>query len=241
MTVRRGSSRARVLAQAVAISLLTCAPTLGHAEKLVFREDFSSMPYGPWQQPPSAGYRLRGEMFTEYPVQRDGLVGAVLTTRGLFQGERVVFPAWIDGQHASLRYDVDFQRMQAIIDTAVQWHVNVDATTGLQRFYQAALLHGAKPGVAAALKVQLVEESAAEPRGFRVTTLGHAQAPTLTQEGWHHLQIRSTGTSFDEFVVSLDGNDLLAVQDATLRAGYVGVRVGLDTTRWDNIRVVTNP
>lgn len=241
MRMRRSSSRARRIARAALVMAVASTPLHARAEKVIFHEDFSTMPYGPWVNPPSAGYRLRGEMFTEYPMQRDGLQGPVLTTRGLFQGERVVFPAWVDGAHQSLRFDVDFQRMQAIIDSAVQWHVNVDPATGLQRFYQAALLHGAKPGVAAALKVQLVEESPSEPRGFRVTTLGHAQAPTVTQDGWHHLQIRSSGPAFDEFVVSLDGNDLLAVQDSTLRAGYVGVRVGLDTTRWDNVQVATAP
>lgn len=225
---------------AIALTIAPPPHALARASA-AFHEDFSELRFGEWLAPPSEGWVLRGAMMIENVPQPDGKVGPVLTTRGLFGGERVIFPVTLATSLASFHFDADFQRVAAIIDSALMWHVNVDPATGAQRYYQAVILHGAKPGVSPTLRIQYVEESERFERGFTVVTLAETHGPTITPEGWHHWQVRSEGSNLDEFVVSLDGVDLLSARDQRLTSGRFGVRVGLDLTRWDNIDITTAP
>ncbi len=215
-------------------------PGIGWADTtIVFQQDFANTPKGAWYPPPQ--YLMRGPLWIEHTIQTDGTNGPVLTTAGLFQGERVVFPPSIDGTQTNLRYDVDFQRIVALVDTAMMWHVNVDPVSHAQRFYQAAVLHGAEPGAASSWRIQLIEEQPGVGRGFTVETLANVEGPTVSPEAWHHMQVRAEGSDHDNFVVSLDGADVVSAQDSTLRSGRVGLRVGLDSTLWDNVSVGYDP
>lgn len=225
----------------IAAIVMIAAPLGARAHSSVFHEDFSDLRSGDWLVPPGQDWILRGAMLIENIPQPDGTVGAVLTTRGLFGGERVLFPALTQASPATFRFDVDFQRFAAIIDSALMWNVEVDPATGAQRYYQAVILHGAKPGVSPTLRIQYVEESERFERGFSVVTLAETHGPTITPDGWHHWQVRSEGPERDEFVVNLDGVDLLSARDRRLRGGRFGVRVGLDLTRWDNVDITTAP
>lgn len=228
-------------ASVLAMVLGMAAPSDARPVSSGFHEDFSDLRFGDWLVPPGEDWVLRGAMMIENVAQPDGTKGPVLTTRGLFGGERVLFPVLVEATPAAFRFDADFQRVAAIIDSAVMWHVNVDPATGAQRFYQAVILHGAKPGVSPTLRIQYVEESERFERGFSVVTLAETHGPTVTPDGWHHWQVRSEGPERDEFVLSLDGVDLLSARDQRLRGGRFGVRVGLDLTRWDNVDITTSP
>src|SRR5262249_9381799 len=117
------ASRALALISTIVLGALGSASSAHAAPTVAFTHDLSNTPAGWWLPPPSS--RTRGRLWVEHPIQVDGSTGPVLSTLGVMGGERVVFPVTIDGTQQSLRYDVDFQRMVPLIDSAMMWHVNV--------------------------------------------------------------------------------------------------------------------
>jgi len=202
----------------------------------VIREDFESFKVGPWSPP--NGVLTRGPLYIEAPEVPGGTRSKALATRGLLKGERFVLAPVVNG---NLTYDVDIQRLAEVLDTNLMWHVNVDPTTGAQRYYQASIGYGRKGLDRTVCRIQLVEEDPTLPRGFTALTLGEADGPIMKRDEWHHVRVKVAHAGDDVHILSIDGEEVLRVEDHTLRKGRIGGRVGGDMSHWDNIEVSDDP
>ncbi|MBK7973252.1 MAG: hypothetical protein IPK07_08230 [Deltaproteobacteria bacterium] len=202
----------------------------------VIREDFESSQVGPWNPP--SGVLTRGQLYIEAPEVAGGTRTKALATRGLLKGERFVLAPVVNGD---LTYDVDIQRLAQVLDTNLMWHVNVDPKTGAQRYYQASIGYGHKGLDRTVCRIQLIEEDPTLPRGFTALTLGEADGPIIKRDEWHHVQVKVDHLGDDVHILSIDGAEVLRVEDHRLRKGRIGGRVGGDMSHWDNIEVTDDP
>lgn len=236
---RRPARLRPALVAAGALAALAAAP--GHDARSatrvpVIQEDFESFKVGPWTPP--SGVLTRGPLYIEAPEVAGGTRTKALATRGLLKGERFVLAPVVNGD---LTYDVDVQRLAEVLDTNLMWHVNVDAKTGAQRYYQASIGYGRKGLDRTVCRIQLIEEDPTLPSGFTALTLGEADGPIMKRDEWHHVQVKVVHAGDDVHVLSIDGDEVLRVEDHTLRKGRIGGRVGGDMSHWDNIEVSDDP